>query len=313
MTPTHRQEILSLLRLTEPLPEHDLKAEGVAYVSGSVRRQRVSYAVPDPLTSGSTKRLEAWILRPSGGTGPWPGVIALHPHGDRFHLGGDEVAGQCGQREHHYGAYLASRGFVVLCPDLPCFGQQQATDNMPQEHRWEEHCLSRALAMGRSLLAETLDQLRCAVGVLLDYEKTAGIEVAVLGYGMGARTAAWLAFTDQRIGSVWMHAGLGQQKVLLDNGRLLPRHNLLPGLHALSLDQADIVASLLPRPLGISFGKDDRVALEEAVAPVLDTVRARAAQFPQAKIAILPGDYDHRFPLDVQQQIADHLLAWSQA
>ena len=71
MTPTHRHEILSLLRLTDPLPEHDLKPEGVAYVSGTVRRQRFSYVVPDPIAGGgATRRLEAWLLRPSGGAGP---------------------------------------------------------------------------------------------------------------------------------------------------------------------------------------------------------------------------------------------------
>lgn len=306
MTPADRHEINALLRLSPELPEHQLQPEGVAYVSGTVRRQRVSYQVP------GGRRLEAWLLRPSGGNGPWPGVIALHPHGDRFHLGGDELAGQCGQREHHYGAYLASRGFVVLCPDLPCFGQQTAPDGMPQDHRWEEHCLSRSLAMGRHLLAETLDQLRCAVAALVDYEKTSGLDVGVIGYGMGARTAAWLAFVDQRIGAVWMHAGLGQQRILLDHGRLLPRHNLLPGLLALGLDQADIVADLLPRPLGISYGTHDRVALADAVAPVLTAVQDRAAQFPQPKLAILAGEYDHRFPLEVQAQIADHLLRWAE-
>ena len=312
MTPTHKHEILSLLRLSDPLPEHDLKSEGVAYVSGAVRRQRFSYVVPDPIIGGgATRHLEAWLLRPSGGAGPWPALIALHPHGDRFHLGGDEVAGQCGQREHHYGAHLAARGFVVLCPDLPCFGQQQALDSMPQEHRWEEHNLSRALAQGRSLLAETLDQLRCAVSAVLDYEKTAGLQVGVLGYGMGARTSAWLAFADARVGSVWMHAGLGQQRILLERGRLLPRHNLLPGLHALGLDQADIVASLLPRNLGISYGKEDRVAIPEAVAPVLAAVQERATHYPPGTVTILPGDYDHRFPLAVQQQIADKLLEWA--
>jgi dienelactone hydrolase len=304
MTPADRQEIHSLLRLSADLPEHHLQPEGVAYVAGTVRRQRVSYNVP------GGRRLDAWLLRPSGGNGPWPGLVALHPHGDRFHLGGDELAGQCGQREHHYGAYLAARGFVVLCPDLPCFGQQTAPNGMPQEHRWEEHCLSRALAHGRSLLAETVDQLRCATAALIDYEKTAGLEVAVLGYGMGARTAAWLAFSDARIGAVWMHAGLGQQRLLLEHGRLLPRHNLLPGLLALGLDQADIVADLLPRPLGISYGQRDSVAPADAVAPVLSAVRERAAQFPGTKLAILAGDYDHRFPLEVQDQIAEHLLGW---
>ncbi len=305
MNPSQRQEILSLLRLTDDLPEHELRPEGVTYVSGTVRRQRVSYAVP-----GAGKRLSAWLLRPSVGNGPWPGIIALHPHGDRFNLGGDEVAGQCGQREHHYGAQLAARGFVVLCPDLPCFGQQTAPAGMPADHRWEEHCLSRALAYGRSLLAETIDQLRCAVSVLIDYEKTGGFEVGVIGYGMGARTAAWLAFADARIGAVWMHSGVGQQAALLAQGRLLPRHNLLPGLPALGLDQADIVASLLPRPVGLSWGRQDQVATPEAVGPVLDAVKARMAELPEAQTVILEGDYDHRFPLEVQERIGVHFKDW---
>jgi dienelactone hydrolase len=299
-----RKSVLDLLRLAPELPEHHLRLEGMPYVSGPVRRQRVSYAVPGA-------RLSAWLLRPSAGAGPWPALLALHPHGDMWSLGGDELAGQRGQREHHYGVTLAARGFVVLCPDLPCFGQQQAPANMPSGNKWEELCLSRALAMGRSLLQETLDQLRCAVSALLDYERTSGLTVAVVGYGVGARTAAWLAFADRRVGAVWMHAGLAQQSALLDLGRLLPRHNLLPGLLGLGLDQSDIVAALLPRPLGISYGRHDRVAPPAATAPVLAAVAARKAQFPHAQVAILEGDYDHRFPAEVQEKIADNLLAWA--
>jgi dienelactone hydrolase len=305
MDQTQRAAVMAALKLTEELPEHELRIEGMPFVSGPVRRQRVSYAVP------GGKRLQAWLLRPSAGAGPWPGLIALHPHGDAFGQGGDELAGQRGQREHHYGVSLAARGFCVLCPDLPCFGQQEGPPDMPQGHLWEELCLSRALAMGRSLLAETLDQLRCAVAALMDYEKTSGLIVSAVGYGMGARTAAWLAFVDQRIGSLWMHAGLGQQAVLLQQGRLLPRHNLLPGLLAMGLDQADIVAAILPRSLGISYGKSDRVATPEAVAPVLKAVRARAEQIPHARVVILEGAYDHRFPGDVIQAIGDNLLAWA--
>jgi dienelactone hydrolase len=304
MDQAQRAIVTDLLKLAAALPEHDLRIEGVPFVSGPVRRQRVSYAVP------GGKRLSAWLLRPAAGNGPWLGLIALHPHGDAFAQGGDEVAGQRGQREHHYGAQLAGRGFVVLCPDMPCFGQQQAPAGMPVDHRWEEHCLSRALAYGRSLVAETVDQLRCAVGALLDFEKTKGLTVSVLGYGMGARTAAWLAYVDQRVGSLWMHAGLGQQAVLLQQGRLLPRHNLLPSMLSSGLDQADIVADILPRSLGISFGRADRVATPEAVAPVLKAVRERQRLFPQAQVAILEGDYDHRFPAEVLQAIGDHLLRW---
>jgi len=305
MDQQRRGAVMELLKLTAELPEHGLRTEGPPYVSGPVRRQRVSYAVP------GVRRLSAWLLRPSTGNGPWPGLLALHPHGDTWAQGGDELAGQQGQREHHYGLALAARGFVVLCPDLPGFGQQQAPPGMPIGHRWEELLLSRAIAHGRSLLAETIDQLRCATAALIDYEKTGDLKVSCVGYGMGARTAAWLAFADQRIGAVWMHAGLGQQAVMLDQGRLLPRHNLLPGLLALGLDQADIVGAILPRSLGISYGLKDRVATPEAVAPVLQAVRAQQQRYPSAQVAINEGDYDHRFPPEVLQIIGDRLLEWT--
>lgn len=305
MTPDQRASVMAALKLTEDLPEHDVRIEGIPFVSGAVRRQRISYAVPGGV------RLTAWMLHPSVGNGPWPGLLALHPHGDAFGQGGDEVAGQRGQREHHYGYNLAARGFTVVCPDLPCFGQQQAPAGMPIDRFWEQLCLSRSLAYGRSLLAETIDQLRCVLAALLDLDRTRGLTASVIGYGMGARTAAWLAFTDQRVGSLWMHAGLGQQAVMIKQGRLLPRHNLLPGLLSMGLDQADIVADILPRSVGISYGKGDRVATPEAVEPVLNAVRARHALFPQSKLTILDGDYDHRFPTTVLKEIGDHLLEWA--
>ena len=301
-----RAAVIAAMKLTTDLPEHELQLEGVPFVSGAVRRQRVSYAIP------GGKRLWCWMLHPSKGNGPWPGLIALHPHGDGFGQGGEEVAGQRGLREHHYGFNLAARGFPVFGPDMPCFGQQQAPPGMPTDRFWEQLCLSNALAHGRSLLSQTIDQLTCAVSALLDCDRTRELTVSVVGYGMGARTAAWLAFADKRVGSMWMHAGLGQQEILMQQGRLLPRHNLLPGLLAMGLDQADIVADILPRSLGISYGKQDRVAIQEAVKPVLDAVRERQKLYPQAHVAILEGAYDHRFPSDVLAQIGDKLLEWSE-
>lgn len=304
MTPDQRQAVLDALRLENTPPEHDLRSEGVPFVSGPVWRQRVSYAVP------GGRRLSAWILRPATGRGPWPGVLALHPHTDAFDQGGDEVAGQQGRPEHHYGVHLAARGFVVLCPDLPCFGQQQAPNGVAGGRSWEDVCLLKNLAHGRSLLAESLDQLQAAAAALLDFEATADLNVAALGFGLGARMAAWLAFVDRRVGAVWLHAGLGQHRVLLEQGRMLPKHVVLPGLLALGVDQADIVADILPRAVGISFGRNDRVAPPEATTPVLDALRERAQAFPQARIEILTGDYDHRFPREMLDQAAERLLAW---
>jgi hypothetical protein len=34
--------------------------------------------------------------------------------------------------------------------------------------------------------------------------------------------------------------------------------------------------------------------------------------FPQSKLTILEGDYDHRFPTTVLKEIGDHLLEWAE-
>ena len=65
------------------------------------------------------------------------------------------------------------------------------------------------------------------------------------------------------------------------------------------------------RAVGISYGKADQIAIPEAMEPVLAAVHERSALHPGAHVEVLAGDYDHRFPVEVAQQIGDRLLAWS--
>ena len=70
-------------------------------------------------------QVPALLLIPDGVSPdrPAPAVVCLHQHQYRF--GKNEPAGLDGAPMHHTGAALAREGYVVLCPDMLCFGERR--------------------------------------------------------------------------------------------------------------------------------------------------------------------------------------------
>lgn len=119
----------------EPAPL-DLKVQSVVKRDGYEIRI-VSFA--------GTKhyRVPAYLLVPTTGKGPYPGLVALHDHGGWFYHGKEKLvymegehAALKGFREHYYGgrAYadeLAKRGFVVIVPDAFYWGERRLQYQQP--------------------------------------------------------------------------------------------------------------------------------------------------------------------------------------
>ncbi|HLJ14056.1 MAG TPA: hypothetical protein VKV15_06125 [Bryobacteraceae bacterium] len=127
------QRTLSYAPIRTPL---DLKVHSVVKRSGYEIRV-VSFA-------GSRHyRVPAFLLAPTGGKGPYPGIVALHDHGGWFFHGKEKLVHMDGEhaslkgfREHYYGgrAYadeLAKRGFVVLVPDAIYWGERRLQYKQP--------------------------------------------------------------------------------------------------------------------------------------------------------------------------------------
>ena len=95
---------------------------------------------------------EAWLLTPAQGSGPWPGVLALHDHGGFRFLGKEKIAD--GPSDNATAAHKASRenynqrawandlaraGFAVLVHDLSTWGSRRfvADDLKQAEGAWQ--------------------------------------------------------------------------------------------------------------------------------------------------------------------------------
>ena len=94
-------------------PQNDVLTDGV-------RRQTISFA------SGDGDRVTAYLYVPPHRPGEHlPAMLALHQTST---IGKGEVAGLGKSKNQGYGAELAARGYVVVAPDYPSFGDLQDYD-----------------------------------------------------------------------------------------------------------------------------------------------------------------------------------------
>jgi dienelactone hydrolase len=203
---------------------HEHKGEGYT-------RQLIEY------TGAGVTRIPAFLLRPRPNpratTRQRPGVVAIHQDGDRTHrrFGKSEVAGLLGDPDQCYGAELARRGYVVLCPDRPGFEDRQG----------------RPASLGG--LRGELFELHRAVDCLLAQPDVDGERLGVIGHSAGGWLASWLLFTDQRVGAGAVSCG-----ALLGRWCAIPKDQLPPGYNIPRPhtpdwgDQDDILAGIAPRP-----------------------------------------------------------------
>jgi len=110
---------------------------------------------------GFGPRTEAYVLKPAGSHGPFPGILALHDHGHFKYFGKDKIADGpngadarlAGFRDLYYGGrafanQLAREGFVVMVHDVFLWGSRRfPLEVMPERER----------ALGDAVAA-TLDQ-----------------------------------------------------------------------------------------------------------------------------------------------------------
>ena len=169
-----------------PAPLDPVVHEEVA-CDGYVRR-RVSYVVP----SG---RASAFVCVPVGLARPAPVVFCHHQHAGQFDLGKSEVCGLRGDPDQAYAAELAQRGFVTIAPDAIGFEDRNWADG--QNIGWFE--LSCRLVLGRTLLADCLQEISLAIDYATSLPEVDATRVGLIGHSYGGRAAMWAPAWDDRI------------------------------------------------------------------------------------------------------------------
>jgi dienelactone hydrolase len=238
-------------RLTEllgPLPSPvplDLEVTEEVTCDGYTR-QRVVYDTEDVMS------VPAYLLLPDGRDRPGPAVLAAHGHGPGKSL-------VCGLAETEapngdYAHQLARRGYVVLAPDLRCFGER--ADWNPPDHYACDTNLVHAVMAGRSPLTQNLWDLARSLDVLERHPLVDPARMGMVGLSYGGTVTLFLAAWDERVAAAVVSGYFSSWAESHKMPWNMCGSQVLPGMLG-ALEHVDLAALVAPRPLLIESGTDD--------------------------------------------------------
>ncbi len=259
---------------------------------GPYRRDRVVF------DTEATMSVPAYLLIPHGLVEPGPAVMALHGHGPGKSevCGFDDPESRAAVAEHNgdYAHQLARRGYVVLAPDLRCFGER--ADWAPPDKYLCDLNLVHAYADGISPLTQNLWDLARAVDVLSAHPLVDPSRIGMVGLSYGATCALFLAAWDQRIRACVVSGYFSSWRAAHRMPWNLCGSQVLAGMLG-ELEHADLGALVAPRPLLIESGSQDTLFPVEVAREELAKVR-RVYDALDAPTDVLVHDVfdgDHRW------------------
>jgi len=269
--PARRQQILDAMQqVMGPLPPTstaplDTRVLAEERGNGFVR-QSIEYTSELNVRTGKPERVPAYLFLPSG-LKPGekrPAVVALHPTSK---LGKAEITG-AGKPNRQYGLELAERGYVVICPDYPSFGDY-AKDFAQSPH-------PSGTMLG-------IINHRRAVDLLSALPQVDANSIGVIGHSLGGHNALFLAAFDSRIRAAVTSCGwnlfphyYGGKLAGWSSDRYMPRiksaYDATP--EKMPFDFHEVIAVIAPRAvLSISPTQDSNFAVE-GVRLAMPSVRA---------------------------------------
>jgi len=239
-----------LQELLGPVPERvplDAETEETTQLDG-YRRERIVYDTED------TMSVPAFLLVPDDRREPGPALLALHGHGP-----GKSVV--CGLEttdapNGDYAVQLVERGYVVLAPDLRCFGER--ADWMPDDHYACDTNLVHAVMAGWCPLAQNLWDLARSLDLLAAQPLVDPDRIGVVGLSYGATMTLFLAATDERVKAAVVSGYFSSWAEAHKMPFNMCGSQVMPGMLG-QLEHVDLGALVAPRPLLVETGTEDLI------------------------------------------------------
>ncbi len=253
-------------RLTDllgPFPRHvSLDPEITGSVDcGNYTRDRIVF------DTEATMSVPAYLMVPKTRRRQGPAVIAVHGHGP----GKDQVAGVVAGTDmpdagpDAYAHQLVEAGYVVLAPDLRCFGER--ADWAPDDKYLCDANLVAAVAAGRNPLTGNIHDLACAIDLLEEHPLVDPGRIGVAGFSYGGTLALFLAAWDTRLRAAVVSGYFSSWKAAHRVPYNLCGSQVLFGMLG-QIEHVDLGALIAPRSLLIETGDED---------PLFPVADARAA------------------------------------
>ena len=209
--------------------------------------------------------------------------------------GKDEPAGLAGKANMHYGIELARRGYVVLIPDYPTFG----------EHQYDFKANPEYVSVTMKAI---WDNIRC-IDLLQSLPYVDGNRIGVIGHSLGGHNAMFTAAFEPRLKAIVSSCGFTRfhkDDVPSWTGpRYMPRIATIFNNDAdkVPFDFPEIVATFAPRPfLAIAATKDN----DFDVSGVQDTIRMAMPVYSlfdsQENLRAIYLESPHDFPPAAREQ-----------
>ncbi len=199
-----------------------------------------------------TMSVPAYLLVPDGRVAPGPAVLAAHGHGP----GKDLVCGlaETPAPNGDYAVQLVRRGYVVLAPDMRCFGERQ--DWNPEDHYACDTNLVHAVMAGESPLAQNLWDLARCLDVLEDHPLVDRRRIGMVGLSYGGTVTLFLAAWDERVAACVVSGYFSSWAESHKMPWNMCGSQVLPGMLG-QLEHVDLGALVAPRPMFVESGIHD--------------------------------------------------------
>jgi acetyl esterase/lipase len=286
------QQAMGKLPSRDKLPELDVRSANPV-TEGDVVRHEISFVAE------AGDRVPAYLYVPAGkkdeaASACRPAMLALH---QTARVGKGEVAGLGSSPNQAYGRELAQRGYVVIAPDYPSFGDYA--------YDFEEDEYVSGTMKG------IFNHMR-AVDVLAARDDVDPRRIGVIGHSLGGHNAMFLAVFDERIrvtvsccGWTPFHDYYGGKIEGWTSPRYMPRLREVYGLDPdrVPFDFYEVVAAIAPRAFFSVSPLDDS---NFDVAGVRKAIPRAAAVYEllgvPENIEVRYPDCEHDFPPEMRQE-----------
>ncbi|HEY5250324.1 MAG TPA: alpha/beta fold hydrolase [Acidimicrobiales bacterium] len=200
----------------------------------------------------ATMSVPAYLLIPNDRVEAGPAVLAAHGHGPGKSLvcGLDETDAPNGD----YAVQLVRRGYVVLAPDMRCFGER--LDWNPPDHYACDTNLVHAVMAGENPLAQNLWDMARALDVLEAHPLVDPGRIGMVGLSYGGTMTLFLAALDERVAACVVSCYFSSWAESHKMPWNMCGSQVLVGMLG-QIEHVDLGALIAPRPMLVESGLHD--------------------------------------------------------